>query len=341
MTTDAKAESPTPWYLRLKILIIAAGAIAAAIASVIGLANLVSPKDENDAGNIESVALVKPMLLSEFATESLGGELPLQPNVGSAERGASVVVTVSRDAAAITTPPPFEEEEVVETTAPATEAPTPDIPTAPATETPTPDVPTESPGASPSASPEDLAVAVAMANRPEFHGHDIRPSDLWVIPSLNPKAGDLPFPNQVLNPEAGELGSASPGSASDGEPLTPDEQIDRLLDALAAVEGGDLATLDPRGYLVTVEIVLKGYKNEQFLLTYSVDADPGGSKIPQSWAAENLAYYMTPTTQDDAGVADIWIPNLIAPGPYVVNVNLFAVNEKLKIAFGQSDVIPD
>lgn len=75
---------------------------------------------------------------------------------------------------------------------------------------------------------------------------------------------------------------------------------------------------DPLGWTVAVRIDLEGLAHVPMLLTWSLD----GLDVSESWKAENLAYRIVATTPHDAGVAEIWIPDLGRPGAYNVNVRL-------------------
>lgn len=324
MDAGAKPGSSTPWYLRLKTLIITAGALAAAIASVITLGNLLSNNDENDVSDIPSVTVIEPMMLSEFETDKLGGELPLQPDPDAAGGAPYGVNVLAGALLAVATPSPRDEVEPMPSTT-ETSGTTPPTPTPVPTSTVTP-TPFPTSTVTPTPVPEELAVA--MAARPELQGKNIRPSDAGLLRTV-----------PILDPKPGDPSRSSPGPSSSAETLSPDQEIDRLLEAFAAVEGGDPATLNPQGYLVTVKLLVKGFEGERLMLTYSLDPKVGSADIPESWSADNLAYYMTPTTPEDSGVADLWVPDLVAPGPYVVNVELWAVEENVKIAAGQSDPI--
>jgi hypothetical protein len=80
---------------------------------------------------------------------------------------------------------------------------------------------------------------------------------------------------------------------------------------------------DPDGWTLAVRLDLEGLANQPMLLSWSLD----GLDIPEAWRNENLAYKITASTAHDAGVAQVWIPNLQRPGPYNVNIRLsFASN---------------
>lgn len=310
MAEKMTPEIHVPWYLRIKTLIIAAGGLAAAIVSIITLANLIGPRENtNDEARIESVTRRHPMTLAEFNTEKLGGELPLQPAPRSSRKEPSVP----------------ELPLTVEFVEPSPSTPTPDSTPNPS-DTPEP---TGTPSAIPPAATTE-SVAQKLKTDGRLVDYDVALADLAALPATSP----------ILRPSPGPQ---PPGKLTTLpiETLSPDEVVERLLAALAKVEGVNSAHRDPRGYLYVVDLSIKGFVGEKLMLTYSLDPTEGGSKVPESWNATNLAYYVTPTTQSDTGVAEIWIPDLKAPGPYAVNAELRLVEEDLLLDSEISEPLKD
>ena len=121
-----------------------------------------------------------------------------------------------------------------------------------------------------------------------------------------------------------------------------DDVVTHIVEALAAIEGEGVGMEGRHGYLVGVDMEFAGYVGEEMVLTYSLDPAPGGgAEVPESWAAEKLGYYFTPSTQMDTGFAEVWVPDLIAPGPFVVNAVVSLVSDGVPIARAQSEIIPE
>jgi hypothetical protein len=104
-----------------------------------------------------------------------------------------------------------------------------------------------------------------------------------------------------------------------GTPLPPAQVAEELARALEDVEAttgpeGE----DPHGWTVAVRVDLEGLAQIPLLLTWSLD----GLDVPETWQAENLAYRVVGATPHDAGVAEIWVPDLKRPGAYNVNIKL-------------------
>ena len=105
----------------------------------------------------------------------------------------------------------------------------------------------------------------------------------------------------------------------DGVGLDSAQIAERLADALRDVEWqGEADQKDPRGWVVAVNLDVSGLKDVPLLLTWSLD----GLDVPVNWAATNVAYRLTPTTDHDAGSVEVWVPNLVQPGDYNVNLEL-------------------
>lgn len=108
-----------------------------------------------------------------------------------------------------------------------------------------------------------------------------------------------------------------------GQPHSPEQVAAELKQALAEIETKDgsqptNAGSEPMGWTVAVGLDLEGVAGVPLLLTWSLD----GVDVSESWRAENLAYRIVPSTQHDAGVAEIWVPDLKRTGAYNINVTL-------------------
>jgi hypothetical protein len=79
MTKKAEPGAETPWYMRTIALVIGAGALAAALASVVSLWGIVFPHPTANIAHILSIHIIKSELLTNFAPEGLGEDLPLTP----------------------------------------------------------------------------------------------------------------------------------------------------------------------------------------------------------------------------------------------------------------------
>ena len=93
----------------------------------------------------------------------------------------------------------------------------------------------------------------------------------------------------------------------------------RLAGALEEVESSTGPQgKDPQGWTVAVRVDLQGLADVPLLLTWSLD----GLDVPLTWQAEKLAYRVVGGTPHDAGVAEIWVPDLRRAGSYNVNIKL-------------------
>ncbi|MCD4852070.1 hypothetical protein LN996_14730 [Arthrobacter sp. AK01] len=294
MSAHKKKGKKTPWHRRGKTWIITAGAIAAALISIIALWDRIIPPNTEDVADIESLTILKQTSLAAFAPADLGKDLTLNPAAAAAFEPYSANLAASTGSKKptpttfppTTTPPP--------TTSTATTTPT--IPTTPATTSATQGTSTGSPTLAnkiTSRPPEEYRSAVKEQKVLEGYV----PGALIAIPAL--------LPPVTVN-EAGEL-------------LPPAQVAAELVKALEEVLVIDgTQGKDPLGWTVAVKLDLAGLAHVPMLLTWSLD----GIEVSESWKAENLAYRILATTDHDAGVAEIWIPDLGKPGAYNVNVRL-------------------
>ncbi|MDR6985964.1 hypothetical protein J2Y66_000427 [Paenarthrobacter nitroguajacolicus] len=293
MSVHKKKGKKTPWHRRGKTWIITAGAIAAALISIIALWDRIIPPNTEDVADIESLTIIKQTSLAAFAPADLGKDLTLNPAAAAALEPYSV----DRAASTGTTKP-------TPTTVPPTTAPpttstatiTPTLPTTPVTTSTTQGTSTGSPTMATkitSRPPEEYRSAVKEQKVLEGYV----PGALIVLPAL--------LPPVTVN-DAGEL-------------LPPAQVAAELVKALEEVLVIDgTQGKDPLGWTVAVRLDLAGLAHVPMLLTWSLD----GVDISESWKAENLAYRIVATTNHDAGVAEVWIPDLGRPGAYNVNVRL-------------------
>ena len=70
---------------------------------------------------------------------------------------------------------------------------------------------------------------------------------------------------------------------------------------------------------MAVRFTVEGYKNEHLLLTWSLE----GQDTPWTWQADTLAYRLIATTNKDDGALEVWVPDLIRPGEYKLNVAIY------------------
>ncbi|SEI75530.1 hypothetical protein SAMN04487917_102308 [Arthrobacter sp. yr096] len=302
MSAHKKKGKRTPWHRRGKTWIITAGAIAAALISIIALWDRIIPPNTEDVATIESLTIVKQTSLAAFAPADLGKDLTLSPAAAAVHERYSVNLAASAGSKKPThsTVPP------TTTSSPATSTATvtPTIPTTPAT---TPATQSTSTGTSTGSPTGTSTAAHKITSRPpEEYRTAVKeqkvlegyvPGALIVLPAL--------LPPVTVN-EAGEL-------------LPPAQVAAELVKALEEVLVIDgTQGKDPLGWTVAVKLDLEGLAHVPMLLTWSLD----GVDVSESWKAENLAYRILATTNHDAGVAEIWIPDLGKPGAYNVNVRL-------------------
>lgn len=310
----------TPWFRHTKTLVIGAGAMAAALVSIFALWDRAGSPPGEDVATITSVTITSRTSLLKFSAQGLGKELNFRPVPHAAQEsrkdselpvGMLVVATSTADPTRQTPPKRSTSTPPVTPTAKPTWTSTA---THSASESSLPETATPAPSSSTTSTTrwthglpsEEYLDAV----RRQQLLKDVRSDVLSMLPIVKP-------------PEAvDEKGNAIP----------PDQVAAELKKALEAVEtDGGPSQGDPLGWTVAVGLELKGLPSVPLFLTWSLD----GLEVPETWRTENLAYRIVATTQDDTGVAEIWIPDLRKPGVYNVNVRLNYDSNGAIAAFNQ------
>jgi len=339
VTANQAAKPATPWYLRIKTLVITAGALAGAILGVLALTDRLVPADESDQPSIEKVWMVRAATLGQFAPAGSNPDpnLDLSPAPDAASHALPTVKLVAGHlpgADATPTPAPLAPPT---DPSPGTSPPTPDptdTPTPDPTDTPTP-TPTSTPTPTPSEEPAvetfDLVVPENWPPTKEYLGTVATQVELVQVEADSPKYD----PEVVTTLYA--LGYQP--TNEEGEDIPAEEVAERIVDALDDVEttpNGE--TVDPLGWTVAVNLRIEGMAGEPLLLTWQLD----GAEVPDNWAAPNLAYRVQASTPLDVGVAEIWVPDLEASGGYVVNVKLTRESDPTEVmALAKSDPLPN
>lgn len=350
---DRAPSTVTPWRQRSKALILGAGALAAAVLGVVTLWDRFFPQDPADVAKIESVHLIRQTTLADFASVGLRQDLSLRPAAtagdGSSGFETHALARVRSESTLSTSQMPAQT-----TYSPAT---TPTTPTTTSSSTPsgTANTPSKSP-TDETSSPEQNPSPDETSSTPPVSPSDTgtsppRPRRLELTPPVSPsdRGASPPRPPRLELEELSKLNTQVPDSHSaaiceqveladfdtrvcdfvsrhtsetvddKGDLLPPPEVATELARALSGVEVSESEQgKDPVGWTLAVRLDLEGLASTPMLLTWSLD----GLDVLETWRAENLAYRVTATTPHDAGIAEIWIPDLARPGTYNVNVKL-------------------
>lgn len=312
-----KRKPKVPWYKRPQVLILSAGALAAAILGVINLWEKVFPPPDADVATIESVQIIRRTPLSGFASGGIGKDLTLEP-VPQQAALAGLGTTVNPRLTPLPKPGPLPT---------FTFSPSPTLTTTtapPGTPTPTSSTQTGSPSPSVTSPPAPSPTFATL--RPEVLSGLSAISDEYVK-SVADQEVMLDYTERARTFTARSLVIEAVDDA--GTPLPPEQVAVELAQALEKVEttpGPD--GNDPLGWAMAVRLDLEGLAQVPLLLTWSLD----GLDVPDTWKAENLAYRVVGATPHDAGVAEIWVPDLKGTGAYNVNI---------KLAYESSGLIAD
>lgn len=318
MAPKRKPKPTAPWYKRPQLLILSAGALAAAILGVINLWEKVFPPPDADVATIESVQIIRRTPLSGFASGGIGKDLALEPvTQQAAVGGPGTAVPAKTQLSPLPKPGPLPT---------FTFNPSPTLTTTAPPETPTPTSSTQTGSPSPSISPSPSGSPTFATLRPEVLSGLSAISDEYVKSVADQEVMlDYTEPARVFTARSLVIEAVDDA----GTPLPPEQVAMELAQALEKVEttpGPD--GNDPLGWSLAVRVDLEGLAQVPLLLTWSLD----GLDVPDTWKAENLAYRVVGASPHDAGVAEIWVPDLKGTGAYNVNI---------KLAYESSGIIAD
>lgn len=316
MSAHREPDTVTPWFRRSKTLLISAGALAAALLGIVNLWDRVLPAPDPDVASIESVIITKQTSLGDFAQHSVGKDLLLSPAPKAAVHEPSTdtenLARIQVLAVRSTSPPqtPMRQTHPTPTPAPASQTSRPGTPT-PALSSTLSGTSTPMNGTSMAGTPTaKTSMTPTKIKIPKPLGADYLASVEEQEALSGFADGVLKFIPRLLPPETVDV---------DGKPIPPAEVAKELARALEEVDAIHSTTgVDPIGWTLAVRLNLEGLAHEPLLLTWSLD----GVDVSQNWQAENLAYRIVATTAHDAGVAEIWVPDLKRAGAYNVNVRL-------------------
>ncbi|WP_090955315.1 FHA domain-containing protein [Arthrobacter sp. ov118] len=313
----SQPDTVTPWYRRGKTLLIGAGTIAAALGSILALWDRFFV-DPADLATIKSVTITKRTPLADFPIEGLGKNLTLRGAAHAVNleirKQADSLPLIHVGAAMPTLLPPV----LTQPAKPGTSAPTRIGFTAILTAIPKP-----TPAGTPSPA---VTLPVPRTGTPTIQPTPAK-GRIPEIPSENARSAvEKQLVEDGVAPDASKWASRSTTLErvdDKGQPHSPEQLAAELKQALAEIETKDgsqpsNAGSEPMGWTVAVGLDLEGVAGVPLLLTWSLD----GVDVSESWRAENLAYRIVPSTQHDAGVAEIWVPDLKRTGAYNINVTL-------------------
>jgi hypothetical protein len=294
MSSSNDAPGSTPWYVRGKRALLGIGAIAGAITATWGAIVLLVPPNTADVATVDSIELKSRTPLRAFVPSS-AGQMDVQP-------AAKVDVD---------TPTARQHYYSVSTVDGGTSPPSSS---------------SSSPSTSPTASPE-----LTTSPTPSPSGSEVpspEPSETITVDNLRQLPDEYfdaltsELANRGMNRETSDmmLRISRPKTTDEhGDPIPPEEVAGRIEDSLALLEteptdeGTDLL-----GWTVSVGLRLIGLQDVPLLLTWSVD----GVDEPLTWGSSGVAYEIRATTPDDGGTVDVWVPDLVEPGSYNLNVTL-------------------
>ncbi|QHT54652.1 hypothetical protein GXP71_00075 [Cellulomonas sp. H30R-01] len=317
----AAHKKPEPWHRRAIGAFLGLGALAGAFVAIVQARDVViAPEPDVEKVTITDIEQKRLATLAEFVGVHPGRDVSLSPAPVSAGDvvGQRVIAAVRASSTA------------TRDAAPATQHPSATASGEESTTSGTGGTESSSTGPGPTpSSTEGVAEAVARAVRqhPGLGQYDL---GQWDTPPLAPPWDE---DNVVVDHVESAPGSPQPSVTV----VTPEDEAERLWQALQTVETRTTdGKKEPLGYVISVDFTVEGYKDEALLLTWTLDENDS----TWDWSVETLAYRLTATTNDDRGSVEVWVPDLVQPGPYTVNVTIRLPGEKDPVA-DDGYVIPE
>lgn len=330
-----RAPASTRWQ-RWRERILTAGALAAAIAAIVGLASVVldlrPDPDPSDRAAFSSIVAVSPVALSEH-----------QRRIGAADEQPRVVLITTTESA---DDPGL--EPVSGSVSEPIPGPVPDDggtemqpqpPEPPPSPAPVP-TPSPAPVPPPTDGPEGVTVEPFSVDPAgdRLRAHETLETLGWYRVCAtrrcerNLTQTSVPFINQI-------------GTDENGDPIPTEEVAERVVAFLRetrtidtpAPDGGAAVT-EPVGVTVTANLELVGLRGRTVLLSWAIFRTGGeGGPLFEPWLRTMPTYQLEPTSDDDTTSVDVWVPLPRPPGPYVVRLTLSL--DDAVLASGDSDPI--
>ncbi len=323
MATRNSREDELPWYRKIHPAILGAGALAAALGSIIGLWK--NFEDPPDHVAITQAKVIERATLSEFAARIPDVDPSISAASSTSARLATIVLPAAwpMSASTPTVDTPHDPDPPVDPSDPTPSdgvVPSPtDQPTSTPSESETPmRTETVSPPPSDSATPRPPeGTARLRADLREWQP----PTDEYMAEVVGDSAFDevaLPPPALAVRALAAVMITVDPNDPA-GDPLPAKETAERLAKSLRQVDfRRQDDKRDPLGWIVAVNLEVRGLRGEPLLLAWSLH----GFDVPGDWTSDRVAYRLTADRDQDMGSVEVWVPDLKKSGMYVAGLKL-------------------
>jgi hypothetical protein len=289
--------------------VIAAGAVAAAIGSIIALWPKPTPELRAE---ITKLAIDQNVTLSDYRARNERAST-LAPD------GRTELILAADFAAPTTTAPT--------TTAPTTTVPTTTAPTttAPTTTAPTTTIPTTTGGTTTTRDGKVLPVLDDQAR--------VR-LDEGVQRALGQSPAAIPIiigPACSSNPSGPDCGLGSTavylqvfdehGSPARVESSVVAGRLAKLLTAsrMQPTAGGNV----PVGVTVNYDISLTGFRGRRVIVRWSLYSVPNGKPVPEGWLRDEPVHWLRGEANKDSASDSFWVPLPKIGGPFYIRVGVF------------------
>jgi hypothetical protein len=324
-----------PWWRRgwrsAAAIVISAGALAAAVGSVL---SLWPDPDPADSARFTSINVISLVPLSEYKERTLQivPQSAGMPPVRTPSSDTVELVAARADVSPQPTPYPPGTG-----TAESTPSPEDHLPTSTASVTTDP-TPGESVSLTPSngtpVGPLDVAPEMTLRAIDEVLPlvNDLAPEYDLPTPPSDPPVAEMPAPGRTL----AWIILVPAGIGEDGNPVAPEVAAERVVELLGETRTVDAGAgkLEPLGAVVDVNVELEGLRGRPVLLTWSIWQQGGETRLFGNWLGTTAAYQLEATSDHDTAGFDLWVPSPREPGSYVIRLALTA--DGVRIASGSS-----
>jgi hypothetical protein len=280
--------------------VVAAGAVAAAIGSIIAL--WPKPVQELNAV-ITKVSIDRGVTLSEYRLRrQIASASVAHPTAAGARHlAADVSVRQNTTTTAPTTTAPT-------TTAPTTTAPTTTAPTTTVHEIPTLQL------------PEDARARVQEGVQQALNNPTVIAAPMEIGPACERDLTDVKcglgstvvYAN-VVNPD---------GSSTEVSPVQIGTRLAKLL---AGTRTHEIAQgkVEPMGVTVNYNVSLKGFRGRKVDVRWSLYDANGGHKVPRDWLRDQDIRWWKGEAEKDSASDSFWVPLPKISGPFFIRVGVY------------------
>lgn len=284
--------------------ILAAGAVATALAAILGLGQALWPDSEKPAqrlsATIDSLQVDPKVTLAEYL-EDVPQSLRKPDRKASEPRAVFASASLAQSSPPTVGPAPQPQTTTTPQPQPQPQPPPPTTPQPPPVVPPPPPVGSESPGDTQSSS---AVSEVANSLLPQVEEKPLE--DVMELPPIEIR---MQYVTAIL---------------TDDEDA-PASEVRRMLTSTRlriANSAGAAPKLSPLGVVVNFSAQIDGYRGKESVVRWSLFDARERTRMPQPWLRNRVALRLIPEAGSDRGSLAVWVPLPRPRGPYFVRLEL-------------------